>query len=65
MKRGPGANEPQMIIERVKAGVPFDEAVAEVAALCNFECEKWWVDLNRKVITETYGPQSQTQKKKG
>jgi hypothetical protein len=47
-----------MIIERVKGGMPFDQAVAEVEAIGQFTCEKWWKDLNRSVITETYGPGS-------
>ena len=63
--RGPGAHEPEMIIERVKAGMPFDDAVAEVAKLRNFTCEQWWIDLNRSVITEAYGPKPEPQKKKG
>lgn len=54
--RGPGGHEPQMIIERVKAGMSFDEAVAEVGAVCGFRCEQWWIDLNRKPITELAQP---------
>jgi hypothetical protein len=45
-----------MIIGRVKAGMSFDQAVAEVEGLCGFKCEQWWLDLNRKVITESARP---------
>jgi hypothetical protein len=64
MNRGPGAHEPEMIIERVKAGVPFDQAVAEVGAIRGFKCEQWWIDLNRSIITEAYAPKPEAPKKK-
>jgi hypothetical protein len=52
-----------MIIERVKLGMSFDAAVAEVSKLRNFTCDQWWIDLNRSVITETYGPKPEIKKK--
>lgn len=54
--RGPGGTEPHMIIERVKAGMSFDQALAEVEQLGQFRCEQWWIDLNRPLITEAAKP---------
>ncbi|MBK9446183.1 MAG: hypothetical protein IPO00_08845 [Betaproteobacteria bacterium] len=65
MIRGPGGTEPNMLIELVKSGKTFDEALADVETACGFTCEKWWIDLNRKVITETYGPSKGHPKGKG
>jgi hypothetical protein len=63
--RGPGANEPHMISERVKAGMSFDEAIAEVETLCNFRCEQWWIDLNRPLFTNPPPAQKAEPPKKG
>ena len=50
--RGPGGNEPLLILERMKAGKSFEEALAEVERLDDFKCEKWWIDLNRPLFIE-------------
>lgn len=52
MVRGPGGNEPYLILQGVKNGLSFDESVREVERIGGFTCERWWIDLNRKPITE-------------
>lgn len=54
--RAPGGIEPEMIIERVKAGKTFDQALREVETLGQFRCEQWWVDLNRDLISGAAKP---------
>lgn len=56
MVRGPGGTEPHMILQRVREGLSFDDAVAEVERICSFKCEKWWIDLNREPITKAAKP---------
>lgn len=55
MTRGPGGNEPIMILQRVKDGKSFEDAVAEVEAIGGFRCEQWWKDLNKQPILEAAG----------
>lgn len=47
-----------MILQRVKDGMSFDAAVADVEIICGFKCEKWWIDLNRAPITQAAKPET-------
>jgi hypothetical protein len=49
MHRGPGGNETTLILEHMKKGKSFDDAVAQVEMVHGFICEQWWKDLNRAV----------------
>jgi hypothetical protein len=55
MLRGPGGTEPTLITQAVREGKTFDEAVALVEQLHDFQCEQWWKDLNRELILEAAG----------
>lgn len=56
MRRGPGGNEPTIILDKMKAGKSFEEAVRDVEILHGFICEEWWKELNKPVLEKQVAP---------